>query len=312
MSKRFNLFPQIRAKLKFLFFILEKIRFRIKLLVWRIYGFFSANIVVKTELFKIKVSSKDVAIGRNFYLWGEYGLSEIDKAFEILKLNNLYKNGTLLDIGSNIGHVTLHCLSKKYCSYSICIEPDSFNFQLLLDNVKLNSIQDNVLLVKKGLGANSGKVDMILSQNNFGDHRIFSANENSSEDKYNLYQSRKLVEIELKKLDDLVNSSNAFNNVNFISLDVQGFELEVLKGGVNFFLQGIPIMLEVDPYLLEKKGCDIDTFSGLLCKFYSYFVDLSSMDLRIIEISDFIPFYNNLKESRRDSIDVLFFKQSQN
>ena len=228
-----NLFPKIGAQIKFL----KKIKFRMKLLVWRILGIFSANCVIKTKLFKIKVSSKDVAIGRNYYLWGEYGLSEIDKSFEILKLNNLYKSGTLLDIGANIGHVTLHCLSKKYCNSSICIEPDSFNFQLLQDNVELNSIHDNVLLIQKGLGSYSGKVDMILSENNFGDHRIFTASENHEEDRYNLNQSRKLVEIELEKLDDLVNSINTFNNINFISLDVQGFELEVLKGGLNFFLK---------------------------------------------------------------------------
>ncbi len=290
----------------------KKILGKIKPIVWRIMGVFSANCIVETNYFKIKVSSRDNGIGRNFYLWGGYGLSEIDKAFEFLRKNNLYKSGTLLDIGANIGHVTLYCLSRKYCNYSICVEPDDFNFKMLQDNVNINLIHDKVLLKQTGLGSKSGKVNMILSQDNFGDHRIFTASESCDEDKYNLKQNRQLTTIEIDRLDDLVGSSDVFDNVNFISLDVQGFELEVLQGGVDFFSQGIPMMLEVDPYLLEKKGSNIDMLFGLLSNCYTHFISLSDVDSKLIEISKFIGFYNGVKEGEKDYADVLFISNSRN
>lgn len=283
-------------------------KYKLKIFKWNFFRKFSWNLIVKTELFKIKISSKDDGIGKEFYFSGHYSLAEIDKAIGVLKHYNIYKMGALLDIGANIGHVTLHCLAKKYSNFAICIEPDEFNFKLLKDNIKINNFEDITALKKIALGSKSGKEKIILSENNYGDHRIFTPNETIDIDKYNPETNRKIEEIDITTMDDLQKTNTKFNDVSFISIDVQGFELEILKGGINFFKQGIPMMLEIDPYLLEKKGSELNVLNEVLTKCFTHFVDIHSENIVIKELSYFITFYDELKKSNKDYSDLLFFK----
>jgi FkbM family methyltransferase len=261
---------------------------------------------VSARHFKIRVSARDDGIGRNFYFSGEYGLAEIDKAFDALKRQEQYRLGTLLDIGANIGHVTLYCLSRNLSDAALCIEPDGLNFGLLQQNVELNKFRDNVCLRKIALGSQPGKAAMILSADNFGDHRIFTANEIAAADKYNAAATRAVADTEIVRLDDLAAADRRFENVTVVSLDVQGFELEVLKGGAGFFSRGIPLIMEVDPYLLEKKGADAAALYSVLGRGYDRFVDLSDGDLHPRALTAFPAFYADLKAGRKDYADLLF------
>ncbi len=287
-------------------------KYKLKVIKWNFFRKFSWNLIVKTELFKIKISSKDDGIGKEFYFSGHYSLAEIDKAIGVLKHYNIYKIGALLDIGANIGHVTLHSLAKKYSNFAICIEPDEFNFKLLKDNIKINNFENITVLKKIALGSKSGKEKIILSENNYGDHRIFTTNETSEIDKYNAGSERKVSEIDIITIDELAKTNKYFDNVNLISIDVQGFELEILKGGNLYFKRGIPMMLEIDPYLLEKKGSKIDVLNKCLSSYYTNYVDLHSKKLEIQNISKFVEFYGNLNSSKKDYSDLLFFKLNNN
>jgi FkbM family methyltransferase len=289
-----------------------KFKQKIKNWKWAFLKSFSLNTVVQTDLFKIKVSSRDEGIGRQYFLYGQYGLVEIDKAIGVLKKSGIYKNGTLLDIGANIGHVALHCLSKNYSNAAVCIEPDEFNFGLLGDNIKLNNYAKNASLFKVALGSKNGKEKIILSEDNYGDHRIYTENEEKEIDKYNLSGDRKVGEIEITTLDELAKNNDAFKNVTFISIDVQGFELEILKGGPSFFKLGMPMMLEIDPYLLEKKGSNLIVLTNILSGCYSNFVDLHSEKLAIQNMSEFNDFYNGLNSGKKDYSDLLFFNLKPN
>lgn len=284
----------------------RSLRSRARSLKWQLLRLSSGTCVVSARHFKIRVSARDDGIGRNFYFSGEYGLAEIDKAFDALKRQEQYRLGTLLDIGANIGHVTLYCLSRNLSDAALCIEPDGLNFGLLQQNVELNKFRDNVCLRKIALGSQPGKAAMILSADNFGDHRIFTANEIAAADKYNAAATRAVADTEIVRLDDLAAADRRFENVTVVSLDVQGFELEVLKGGAGFFSRGIPLIMEVDPYLLEKKGADAAALYSVLGRGYDRFVDLSDGDLHPRALTAFPAFYADLKAGRKDYADLLF------
>ena len=56
------------------------------------------------------------------------------------------------------------------------------------------------------------------------------------------------------KLDDYI-KKNKIKKIDFIKLDVDGHELDVLKSGYNFLKkQKVPIIFEVAPYLYEEHG----------------------------------------------------------
>jgi FkbM family methyltransferase len=280
---------------------------KIKSLKWDIYNKLGGTLTVSTEWFKIKLSAKDEALSKEIYFTGEYSFGEIDKAINYLKQAQLFTSGTLLDIGANIGHVTLYCLARNYASKAICFEPDDFNFSLLTDNLELNNLNSKTTTVKLALGSKSGKEKIILSKNNYGDHRIFTNNEVESEDKYNAGDVRAVADIEIVTLDEYIQKNKLNGQISAVSLDVQGFEYEILKGGRTFFKTGVPLMMEVDPYLLEKKNCTADMLYVELSASYSHFLDLHHTPEKLHPISEFTSVYNAIKSSNKDYTDMMFF-----
>lgn len=57
---------------------------------------------------------------------------------------------TVIDIGANIGSFTVLCAHKGATVYAL--EPYSDNYEMLVDNVSLNSVQDKVHCMNVGLG----------------------------------------------------------------------------------------------------------------------------------------------------------------
>lgn len=104
---------------------------------------------------------------------------------------------------------------------------------------------------------------------------FFTSNKLASIDKYNTEGERKVCEIDIERLDDLAGGERVFNNVNLMLLDVQGYDLEILKGGIEFFEKGIPMMLKIDSHLLKKKGASGKDIYDMLIKCYSHFLDLT-------------------------------------
>jgi len=91
---------------------------------------------------------------------------------------------------------------------------------------------------------------------------------------------------------------------------VQGFELEVLKGGSRFLQSSPPLMMEIDTYLLEKKSSTSEELYEQLRKHYTGFYDLGTTVPKLIAISDFVNFYQNLKDSQIEHKDALFINNA--
>jgi len=94
----------------------------------------------------------------------------------------------VVDVGSHIGYYTT--LFAKWVGRSgkvISIEPDPFNFQLLLKNIKTNQFS-NVSVFQKALSNNNEKAILFQSVSNKGDHRIidFQAYDTDSQKKKEL------------------------------------------------------------------------------------------------------------------------------
>ena len=78
-------------------------------------------------------------------------------------------------------------------------------------------------------------------------------------------------------LDEYI-ASRKIKNVDFIKLDVDGSELEVLKGGVNFLKKyKPPIFMELAPYLYKEFGYEVDDLLTYLSYFNYKFYDLKNI-----------------------------------
>jgi FkbM family methyltransferase len=127
---------------------------------------------------------------------------------------------TVIDIGAHIGRYTI--TSSKQVGDSgkvVAIEADPNNFQLLKRNIELNNLT-NVLPLNYAVFSTKTKMKLY--------EQLASAKYNSLM-LARAAESKNYVEVNADTLDNILNQ-NGVNQVNWIKIDVEGAEFEVLKG----------------------------------------------------------------------------------
>lgn len=170
---------------------------------------------------------------------------------------------SVLDIGANIGNHTLYFVNECNARHVFCFEPIKDTFEILKTNMKINQICDRVTLYKFAVGECSGKAQVeYYDTANIGGTSI------------ELSDSGDII---VKSVDEM----NLDESVGLVKIDVEGFEMSVLRGIVNTLKKDMPyIMIEInnDNYvmacsLLEGIGYkhtvlnQLDTYRD--CLFYA-------------------------------------------
>lgn len=135
-------------------------------------------------------------------------------------------NAAVLDIGANIGNHTLYWLttSPKRAKYVYAFEVIDETYEILKKNIALNGLQNKTTLFHFGLGAHNTSASissMIL--NNMGATSI-------QEDKNGKFQIRKLDDVKLN------------HKIDFVKIDVEGTEIDVIKGAKKFLAKDKPLI----------------------------------------------------------------------
>ena len=164
---------------------------------------------------KLFLNKKGLALSISHY--GTYEKSEAKIMEEKIKVGNI-----TVDVGANIGLHTLNMARIVGNTGRVfAFEPDPSNFEILEKNVKINNYQ-NIILEQKAVGDKHGRTTLYQSEHP-GRHRIFPQTK----------QAKGQVQVELTSLDKYFTDSNLANKINFIKIDVEGFEFSVLKGMKN-------------------------------------------------------------------------------
>ncbi|MBC8306713.1 MAG: FkbM family methyltransferase [Pelagibacterales bacterium] len=219
-------------------------------------------------------------------LWIEpnYSIDTEDFVYDYLQ------NGdTFVDVGSNIGLVTLTAAVKAGPSGKVySIEPHPAIFLNLKGNIQLNSF-DNIHTFNTALGNQKGKI-------NFSDSRSDSMN-SISEDSSG-------ISVPICKLDDLPISEQS---IALIKIDVEGYEQFVLLGALNKLKITKCVYFETLEKLYKKYNYTHEDVFNILRnegfnlyrlrdKKISLLKDrLSENDLDIIAIRDLDDFLNRTK-----------------
>jgi FkbM family methyltransferase len=174
-----------------------------------------------------KVNAKPVKIfGKRFAIYGDDDyLGDMGEEFEpnTVRIFALLcgKGSRVLDIGANIGMTAL-ALSRISPSGQIAaIEPVPRTFQYLRQNVSEAGAR-NVKIFNVALGGSEGSVLMQGHPSNFAcsfiaDNYTIPTNDHFSQ------------RVPVKRLDDIF-SELSLDRLDFMKIDVEGFELEVLAG----------------------------------------------------------------------------------
>ncbi|MBS7612509.1 FkbM family methyltransferase [Candidatus Bathyarchaeota archaeon] len=125
--------------------------------------------------------------------------------------------GIVLDIGAHVGLFTLRCLKSSNTSLVVALEPHPENARLLYTNVLMNGLRNRVIIVSAAAGPKNGRA------------KLFIANA-SSEHSLVPLKDKQSIDVNMVSLDGLVDSLN-LQSIDYIKIDVEGAELEVIRGG---------------------------------------------------------------------------------
>lgn len=202
------------------------------------------------------VDLRDQGVGLPLYVKHSYEPDET--AF--LK-SHLAAGMTVLDIGANIGYFSLLASDLVGPNGSvISFEPDPHNFQLLRKNIRLNK-RRNVTALNLALGRSNSTATLYRSRSNFGAHTL------TEEILSSCHHGGKAspVSVSIAALDSIL-EKYCVQPVDFIKIDVQGYEPAVLDGMLNTITRSpsLTILSEFWPPGIERAGESPEKYMELL------------------------------------------------
>lgn len=123
---------------------------------------------------------------------------------------------TVIDIGAHIGGTSILCASKGATVYSF--EPENNNYTLLLENIRLNGLEDKIIASQLGVSDKFSKEKLNLHEKNSGLHNSYGLFEVGNN--YQFFKTVSLPAI-FYKYD--------IEDCDFLKLDCEGSEYEILK-----------------------------------------------------------------------------------
>jgi FkbM family methyltransferase len=170
-----------------------------------------------------------------------------EKEFELVNAFSNPVNNVFLDIGANRGDAIQSILMRQPQAKVFAFEPNGYLSKKLN---RLYAKDDRVTIHNCGLGNESSNFDLYVPfYNNYMFDGLASFREQNARDwlRNRLY-GYKEAKLEVKKVKCEVKRLDDFNlKPCFIKMDVQGFEYEVLLGGLNTIRSSRPVILMESP-----------------------------------------------------------------
>jgi FkbM family methyltransferase len=154
------------------------------------------------------VRTGETGLTQNIYT----GLQEFpDMAF---LLHFLRGHDLFVDVGANAGSYTI-LAGAVVGARCIAFEPVPRTYERLVDNMRLNRLDEKVECVNKGVGAESGKI-AFTSGCGTANHALASGEKGNDS-----------ITVEITRLDTALHGQSP----TLIKIDVEGYETPVLEGG---------------------------------------------------------------------------------
>jgi FkbM family methyltransferase len=165
---------------------------------------------------------------------------------EIIERFNPKQGDVVVDVGAHIGRYTI-ISSKRVGPYGkvIAIEAHPGNFEMLNRNIKLNKLT-NAIALKYAIHSKltNIKLYMYREESSSTGHNSIMFNHLSTKYK------EKFVEVNANTLDHVL-QLNGIREVNWIKIDVEGAEFELLKGATNILSKSKDISLLIEVHFQE-------------------------------------------------------------
>lgn len=148
----------------------------------------------------------------NIYIYGSY---IVEESYEKFMMSYCDQCETIFDVGANIGYYTLQ-FAQRTDGKVYAFEPMNYLYKTLLKNIELNEL-NNVYPEKKIVSDQVGK------------QRIYFSGMDNTAASSVVNQTEIYEDVSSINLDQFCKEKNV-ESIDLIKIDVEGFELKVLKG----------------------------------------------------------------------------------
>ena len=189
------------------------------------------------------------------------GIKNENNLYRIKNFLNSKSKNVLVDIGSNVGSVTLPLAQLFNLSTVIYIEPTKFAFSKLKKNLKLNpSLKSRVKLFNIFISNERKKVSFV--------HSSWKLKVKDKRHKVHLGTLKKTSN-KTKTLSEVLGKIR--KRIDFIKIDVDGYEINVLKSGKRIIKKYKPLIyFEFAPYLYKEFGYSPEILIDFIKKELNY------------------------------------------
>lgn len=155
----------------------------------------------------------EISVAKWFY---ESGIAEKNLIHWICD-NLIKEDKNFLDIGAHVGTYSFICGKKAKHTYSFECNPKVFCY--LAANIALHQLEEKITPYRYAIGDEAKILDFYIRSNDGGGNgvKLLSNSDNNL----------KKIKVEVRTLD-----SFKLENIGLIKIDVEGFEKEVLLGGL--------------------------------------------------------------------------------
>jgi FkbM family methyltransferase len=129
------------------------------------------------------------------------------------KPNRIPLNGVIVDVGAHAGIFSLYAATVRKAAKVVSCEPCPQNFDALIKNVELNTLSDVIKPIPNAVAGKKEKRTLYLSESN---------------DSHSLVGEGKSIEVQCVTLKEVLDD-NKLNHVDFLKLDCEGAEHEILQ-----------------------------------------------------------------------------------
>ena len=189
---------------------------------------------------------------RNLYKYGSWEAKETN--WIIKNFYNL-ESANFVDVGANFGWYT--CIFSQLARLNgkvIAIEPSPDNLYYLENNIQENKFK-NVLLEKVAVGEKEENLLLYKALNsNPGAHSLI---------KDTPFQSKEGITypVKVKPLDSILFN---VNKINLMKMDIEGYEISALKGGLDTLKKVENLLIEFSPHLWTNPLDEATEFFKIL------------------------------------------------
>lgn len=220
------------------------------------------------------VRTRDKNVGRSLFASGGRGemnvLSRALTALEGIFGAEAIEGKTFVDVGANIGTTTVPAVLDHGFARAVALEPEKENHRVLRLNVLLNDLDDRVITLCQAASNEDGTAELIVNPEQGGKHWIATDDAKKS----GMAADDDAFEVETVTLDALARAGVLDpDQVGLLWMDAQAHEGHILEGAAELTGRGVPIVLELDPKGLAKRG-DRGKLEEILKRDYTHFAGM--------------------------------------